>query len=115
MKPGQLILRCYGEKKGEIWQAFCLDLNLAAQGNSFTEVRAKLYCQIESYLYDAIEGEDKQYAEQLLNRKAPLYFWIKYYAYKLINEVRQAKHGIRTIFNEVVPLHISDKHLHHHA
>jgi len=116
MKPNQLILRCYGEQKGDVWQAFCLDLNLAVQGNSFSEVRGKLHRQIESYLYDALEGEDKQYADQLLNRRAPFYFWAKYFVYKTIYEAHVAKDGIRKFFNEVMPMHISSgKCVHHHA
>ena len=67
MKANELILRCYGEKIGDTWQAFCIDLNLAAQGDSFPEVKAKLNQQIYSYVYDALVGEDKEYADQLLN------------------------------------------------
>ena len=107
MEPRQLILRCYGEKKGDVWQAFCLDLNLAVQGKSFQDVRGKLHRQIESYVYDALEGEDRQYADQLLNRKAPFYFWAKYYLYKALHGANEARDGIHKLFSEVLPLQIS--------
>jgi len=108
MEPRQLILRCYGEQKGSVWQAFCIDLNLAVQGNSFVEVRSKLHQQIASYLYDALEGPDKKYAAQLLSRKAPISFRAKYYFYKMVCNFHQAKkeakNGICHIFNEIMPL-----------
>jgi hypothetical protein len=104
MNPKQMILRCYGEQKGNVWQAFCLDLNLAVQGDSFPEVRRKLHQQIASYLYDALEGEDQKYADQLLSRKAPIGFWAKYYYYKMLCSIHNAKNGICHIFNEIMPL-----------
>jgi hypothetical protein len=105
MKPMQLVLRCYGEKKGEVWQAFCIDLNLAVQGDSERDVRLKLNQQVASYLYDALEGEDRKYAAQLLNRKAPLAFRAKYYFYKALNAAAAASDGIKDhVFSVVMPL-----------
>lgn len=120
MDPKQLILRCYGEKKGDVWQAFCLDLNLAVQGKTFQDVKGKLHQQIGSYLYDALEGEDRQYADQLLTRKAPLPFWAKYYFYKALNTAKDgasdAKDSLHKFFNEVMPMHVSTgNHAHRHA
>ncbi|MDD2558236.1 MAG: hypothetical protein RBR43_05675 [Desulfuromonadaceae bacterium] len=83
MKPRNLILRCYAEKKEAHWQAFCLDLNLAAQGDGLEDVKARLDEMINSYVYDATAGDDQEYAGQLLPRRAPLGFWLKYYWYKL--------------------------------
>ncbi|MBW2739134.1 MAG: hypothetical protein JRE64_09880 [Deltaproteobacteria bacterium] len=104
MNPKQLILRCYAEKKDGIWQAFCIDLNLAVQGETRDEVRVKLQRQISSYLYDALEGEDKEYAPQLLSRKAPIGFRAKYAFYKILINFYKAKNGINHIFNEIIPL-----------
>ena len=103
MNPKQRILRCYAEKKDGIWQAFCIDLNLAAQGETHDEVRTKLHQQIVSYLYDALEGEDKEYATQLLDRKAPMVFRIKYAFYRIKKHFYKAKDGINHIFNEIIP------------
>ncbi len=104
MNPKQLILRCYAEKKDSIWQAFCIDLNLAVQGETRDEVRVKLQRQISSYLYDALEGEDKEYAAQLLSRKAPIVFRAKYAFYKILINFHKAKNGMNHIFNEIIPL-----------
>lgn len=107
ISPKQMILRCYAEKKDGVWQAFCLDLNLAVQGQSSQEVKRKMHEQIEMFLYDALEGEDRQYADQLLARKAPIGFWLKYYLYKTLNNATYAHNGIREFFNEVMPLRLS--------
>ena len=104
MNPKQMILRCYAEKKGGIWQAFCIDLNLAVQGETHGEVRAKLHRQIGSYLYDALEGEDKEYASQLLSRKASIGFRAKYAFYKILVKIHKARNGINHIFDEIIPL-----------
>ncbi len=110
MSPRQLIIRCFAERKGAIWQAFCLEFNLAVQGGSFHEVRRKLHEQICLYLHDALEGDDRQYADQLLSRKAPLGIRAKYHGYRIINSFTAAKDGIGRIFNEVMPLTIADRH-----
>lgn len=78
MRTKDLILRCYATNYVGVWEAFCLDLNLAAQGDSFTEVKAKLEAQIESYIVDALTVH-REYADQLLNRKAPFVLWARYY------------------------------------
>jgi predicted RNase H-like HicB family nuclease len=73
-------LKCYAEKEADCWVAVCLDFNLAAQGDSFEEAKSKLEAMIADYIYDALAGEDKPYAAQLLARRAPLSAWLKYYA-----------------------------------
>lgn len=110
-KPGQMVLRCFAEQKGAVWQAFCLDINLAVQGESLHEVKLKLQNQIAEYLYDALAGEDRQYADQLLTRRAPASIWIRYYCLKAISQVINAHNGIREFFNEVMPLTVK----YHHA
>jgi len=104
MKPINLVLRCYGEQKAGGWQAFCIDLNLAVQGKSAEEVKRKLIEQIESYLYDALVGEDREYASQLLSRKAPLHFRVKYHFYKLLCKIDGAKENICQILDFPMPL-----------
>ncbi|KXS32533.1 MAG: hypothetical protein AWT59_1366 [Candidatus Gallionella acididurans] len=104
MKPNNLLLHCYAEKSGEQWQVFCLDLSLAAQGDSFKEARIKLDSMVESYLQDALVGEDKEYADQLLNRKAPLRQWIKYYFFRLIFLIFSTKNRLPRLFKEAIPM-----------
>lgn len=104
LAPVSMVLRCFAEKKANVWQAFCIDLNLAVQGNSLHEVKLKLHAQIGEYLYDALVGPDKEYAEQLLSRRAPLLFRARYYVYKTLSRIAWAHNGIREIFSEVMPL-----------
>lgn len=104
MKPEQLILKCYAEKEETCWVALCLNFNLAVQGDSFEEVKTKLESMIVDYVYDALEGEDKAYASQLLTRKASYLFWIKYYWIK----IKVALHsGASRVFDEVMPLKLA--------
>jgi hypothetical protein len=114
MKPNDLLLRCYAEKSEGHWQAFCLDLCLAAQGDSYKEVRNKLDAMISEYVYDALVGEDKAYAEQLLSRKAPFYQWAKYYGYFALIKLMHIKRGLPKLFKEPLPL-VPQKNCHAHA
>ena len=104
MRTNDLILRCYGERNGDLWQTFCIDLNLATQGESFQEARDKLHDQIASYMQEALAGEDREYADQLLSRKSPLEFRLRYHFYSLLCYFDTARESICQIFNEVMPL-----------
>lgn len=101
MNPGQLIVKCYAEQEGGCWVVICLDFNLAAQGDSFDEAKAKLEAMIIEYVYDALVGEDKLYAAQLLTRRAPWSSWLKYYIVKLRALFVQ---GAGRVFDETMPL-----------
>jgi hypothetical protein len=101
MKPEELILRCYAEIDNDVWVAVCLDFCLAVQGDSLNEVKKKLEMQIADYVHDALVGDDQEYAHQLLTRKAPLNFWLRYYLLKLKMTLFNTT---GTFFNEVMPL-----------
>jgi len=103
MKPRELKLKCLAEEKAEYWQAFCLDLNLAVQGDSFDEVKKKLEHMIASYVYDALVGEDKEFVSQLIPRRAPISVWFKYYRASFMHRVFKTIDGITT-FIEPIPL-----------
>ncbi len=101
MHPDKLVLRCYAEEEAPcLWAAACIDLNLAVQGETYREVRRKLNDQIDSYLYDAMVGEDREYVEQLVPRRAPVKFFLKYYRIHLKLFVRRKVRD----FLRVVPL-----------
>ena len=106
IKSKHLILRCYANKSDGQWQAFCIDYCLAAQGDSFTEVKQKLENQINEYLYDALVGEDIEFADYLLSRKAPLKQRLIYFLLSLFNALGfNKKHSDNTkLFKESVPL-----------
>ncbi|MGH8558166.1 MAG: hypothetical protein ACRESZ_12030 [Methylococcales bacterium] len=46
MDPKQLIVKCYAGQEGDCWVAICLNFNLAAQGDTFEEVKTKLEAMI---------------------------------------------------------------------
>jgi predicted RNA binding protein YcfA (HicA-like mRNA interferase family) len=107
MKTGDLVLRCFAEKRGSQWQAFCLDLCLAAQADSFEESRAKLESMICSYVEDATVGEDREFGADLLRRSAPVWDWVRYYAYAVYTCLM--RHGVMRLFKEVLPLQPAPK------
>lgn len=112
MKPSKLILRCYAERVGDQWQAFCLDFSLAAQGDTFAAVKEKLESMIAEYVYDALAGEDREYAEQLLARRAPPRDWLKYYWYCVLSTVGAIDEEARRLFISLVPLEPSSHYRH---
>lgn len=79
MRLSDLNLRCYANKeKNKSWYAICIDLNLFAQGNDLEEVRTKLQRMIADYTAEAF-AIDSNYFEDLIPRKASIYFMIRYY------------------------------------
>jgi len=106
-----LMLRCYANKDGDQWQAFCIDLCLAVQGESFADVRQKLENQMVEYVYDALAGEDREFAEQLLNRKAPFAQIVTYHWIGLMHRFGIFRDGIHKLFKEPMPL-VPQDHAH---
>jgi len=104
MQPRELILRCYAERQHGQWVAVCLDFSLAAQDETLEGAKARLEAQIEEYVFDAIEGEDREHAEQLLTRRAPWQQWARYYFIKLLASFGLVQEGVRRLFLEIVPL-----------
>ena len=104
IRTKNLMLRCYANKDGDQWQAFCIDLCLASQGDSFPEVKQKLEHMMVEYVYDALAGEDREFAEQLLNRKAPLSQIATYHWIKLMHHLGIFRDGVHKLFKEPMPL-----------
>ena len=105
MKTEQLMLRCFGEQKGDQWTVVCVDLCLAAEASTIEKAKAKLESQIKEYLFDALVGEDKPHAAMLLSRKAPLSLRAKYHYIALISRIVSAKNHVKSIlFTETLPL-----------
>lgn len=88
-------LRCYLRGRGDEWEAFCIDLDLAVQGSSESEVRDVLLAAIRSYVEDA-EKEDPETAERLLSRQAPFSarakFGLQSLTYALTSARRNGSH-----------------------
>ena len=104
MKAEELVLRCMAEREGDQWVAQCLDLCLAAQGDSYDDARSKLEAMMYDYVKDALIGEDRMYADQLMTRKAPFSQWVKYYKYKVVNACCDFRNNAHRLFSEVLPL-----------
>ncbi|WP_275348344.1 hypothetical protein, partial [Xenorhabdus bovienii] len=81
-------LRCMAYQQGDMYIAACLDLSLAAQANSIDEAISKLEAQVSDYLEEATS--EPEYAKQLINRKAPLSMWLKYWLIAFKLKVRRA-------------------------
>lgn len=80
MKPSRLLLRIYGEQTDGQWSLINLEFSLAAQAETFEEAQRILESQIKEYVHDALVGEDRAYARELLTeRRAPAKYWIKYW------------------------------------
>lgn len=68
----QRFLTCYAREHEGAWEAWCLDLDIAVQGQTFDEVRATLDHAIGSYLSDAA-AEAPAARDALLGRRAPFF------------------------------------------
>ena len=64
-------LTCYAWGKPGDWEAICIDYDLAAQGDSFDEVRGELADAVETYL-DYVSDLPENEQRAFLSRKAPL-------------------------------------------
>lgn len=104
MKPSDLLLRCLAQKDGDVWVTSCLDLCLAAQADTLEEAKQKLEAMISDYVYDALIGEDRDYAGQLMTRKAPFREWVKYYLLLAIKKIGGMKDGVHQQFIEPLPM-----------
>jgi len=87
MKRKFIKLRCYTKKVDNQWVAMCIDLSLAAQDDDIDVAMDKLHKQIVSYMYDIIEGEDKEHFHDLFPRKSPLEFRIEYQLARFLSKV----------------------------
>lgn len=111
MKPSELFVRCYAEKIGDQWQAFCLDFALAAQADSLPEVKVKLDSMIGEYIHDALGGEDKDHGYDLINhRSAPAKYWAKFYLLVGLRRIGMLKEGVKTLFCPPIPMEPSNYH-----
>ena len=105
MKSKDLILRCYVKKADTHYVAICIDLCLAAQADTEKQARAMLTGQIEAYVEEALTV-DRQFADELLNRKAPIYQRIEYVAILTASKIHLIKVGIAHAFKTILPVHV---------
>jgi len=65
-------LACYARGGSEGWEAICVDLDIAVQGETFDEVYHLLRAEIADYLACAAQEAPDQ-ARRLMTRSAPWY------------------------------------------
>ena len=105
MRPEDLKLRGYVEPERDgSWFAICIDLNLAAHGESAEEAKNKLHNQIRDYIEEAFM-DDSAYFNDLVPRVAPLSFRLKYRLIDIMCRVRDnAKRNKACLFTDRLPL-----------
>ena len=64
------VLHCSAFGQGDRWQAYCLDLDLAVEGRSFSDVEQRLTDAIGSYLEAVMELPENERGA-LLGRRMP--------------------------------------------
>ncbi len=110
MRPKELLIRCYAKRDGNLWVAFCLDFSLGTQADTLDEAKRKLDEQIREYVHDALAGEDREHAEYMLNRRAPLSYWLQYWSIRAkfalarLLSPGSARQVNSKPFNEVLPV-----------
>lgn len=82
------------------WQAFSLEYGLAVQADSCPEAKNKLDVMIQSYLYDALVGEDRAHAHELLSRRAHWRMYLRYGLAYLQNTVDRQRSRDTKLFRE---------------
>ena len=101
--PGKLKpIRIFGYREGDVWQAYCIDFNLAAQADTAEEVRSIMLEMVKTYVDDALEGQDKAHADVFLNRKAPLSIRLKYYWVLAKHAVYQLRRKLDFAFTDML-------------
>ena len=87
-----------------MWEALCLDFNLAVEAETPEQLKAKMHDMIESYIETVLDTDDKASVVSLMMRKAPLKDWIVYYALCAIAGLRDLTGKI--LFKQIIPFHL---------
>jgi hypothetical protein len=74
--------RSKNEMRDDVYLAMCLNYDLAAQGGTMEEAHSKIEEQINSYVQAAIQTDNGRHARYLLNRRAPLIYWLQFFMTK---------------------------------
>jgi len=71
MRMPNRYLRCFAENSEGVWVAYCLDLGMGVQAETFADVKQKLEAQIRDLTPDE--------ALRYFRRGAPAWLWTRYY------------------------------------
>ena len=82
---------CYAYRSGPVWEAICVDLDIATFGDSLDEVKASLAACIDMHLedVDALPAADRR---RLLRRGSPWYVRAKLVLLTLLSGLRGNAH-----------------------
>lgn len=105
MKAPDLVIRCYVKRSRDQWVAVCVDLCLAAQADTQREAKEKLVAQIHSYVEEALTV-DRDFADELLNRKAPMRQRMEYLFILAAHKVHWLRTSIGQVFKTILPVHV---------
>ncbi|ELA9712813.1 hypothetical protein RG007_003402 [Vibrio parahaemolyticus] len=82
-------IRCLVKADGDLYVAMSLEFGLAAQADTVDGAFEKLKDQIDEYVSEALE-QDSEHRAKLLNRKAPVIWYVWYYFAKFFNQRRNS-------------------------
>lgn len=99
-----LTIRCIVERRSDQWQAFSLEFGLAAQGDSMPDAKRRLDSMIRSYVHDALVGEDREHAHELLTRRATWPVIFRYYLCSVLCKSDGAKSDHGSVYRDPIPL-----------
>ena len=102
MQLTDLKLRCFAVQEQDAWVAVCLELCLAAHGDSFEDAHKNLYSMIVDYMRDALN--DHEHVNDLIPRKAPLSSYCHYYFIKFVSSLVKLRNWHQKCFTEIMPL-----------
>lgn len=96
-------IRCYAYRtRQKTWIASCIDLSLMVERPSLEGSLQALHEQIELYVQDVLDTEDKDSISYLLPRPAP---WRDFAVYYLISLIVRLRGVFRApVFKEIIPL-----------
>jgi hypothetical protein len=100
----QRVFRCYAIGTHEGWEAICVDLDIAVQGNSLSDVHDLMGVAIQSYVDDATDEAPEQ-ARRLLRRRAPWYVRLRLAAETAMHILRTRRADDQLSANFDVPCH----------
>jgi len=96
-------LHCIAKKHDGYWSARCLDFSIYAVGDTLDEAKQKLFSEIDEYLFDAIEGDERDNAAYLLLRKAESREWFLFYTLAFLDRCHALKNWIGEAFSPAMP------------
>jgi len=87
-----MIVSCYVEGRGDVWEGVCLDFDLAVHGQSFNEVSRKLDTAIQEYVSYARSLPEED-CKRLLTRHVPLSVTLKFMAQLFVTWLFRSRGG----------------------